>query len=100
MFGRYTQSDWTNTTLGTVTELGDVFFVQNTKNWQVSHSVPIGSGLVNQLRVGFVGARANQHGFTAPASDIAAAGLTGVFDSLDDEQRTYPAVGFGGTGWS
>jgi hypothetical protein len=98
VFGRYTQTDWTNTTLGTVTELGDVFFVQNTKNWQVSHSLPIGSSLVNQFRVGFVGARANQHGFTAPASDIAAAGLTGVFDNLDDEQRTYPAVGFGGTG--
>jgi Carboxypeptidase regulatory-like domain len=98
VFGRYTQTDWTNTTLGTVTELGDVFFVQNTKNWQVSHSLPIGSGLVNQFRVGFVGARANQHGFTAPQSDIDAVGLTGVFDNLDDEQRTYPAVGFGGTG--
>ena len=98
VFGRYTQSDWTNTTLGTVTELGDVFFVQKTKNWQVSHSLPISANLVNQLRIGFVGARANQHGFTAPASDIAAAGLTGVFEGLDDEQRTYPAVGFGGTG--
>jgi hypothetical protein len=98
VFGRYTQSDWTSTTLGTVTELGDVFFVQETKNWQVSHSLPVGSNLVNQLRVGFVGARANQHGATAPASDIASVGLTGVFDNLDDEQRTYPAVGFGGTG--
>ncbi|MGH9309615.1 MAG: carboxypeptidase regulatory-like domain-containing protein [Vicinamibacterales bacterium] len=98
VFGRYTQSDWTNTTLGTVTDLGDVFFVQETKNWQVSHSVPVGSNLVNQLRVGFVGARANQHGFTAPDSDIASVGLTGVFENLDDEQRTYPAVGFGGTG--
>jgi len=98
VFGRYTQADWTNTTLGTVTELGDVFFVQETRNWQVSHSVPIGSNFVNQMRVGFVGARANQHGFTAPVSDIAAAALTGVFDNLNDEQRTYPAVGFGGTG--
>ena len=75
VFGRYTQSDWTNTTLGTVTELGDVFFVQDTKNWQVSHSVPIGSSLVNQLRVGFVGARANQHGFTAPASRYLGGGI-------------------------
>jgi hypothetical protein len=96
VFGRYTQTDWTNTALGTVTELGDIFFVQNTKNWQVSHSLPIASNLVNQFRVGFVGARANQHGFTAPQADIAAAGLTGVFDNLDDEQRTYPAIGFGG----
>lgn len=98
VFGRYTQSDWTNTTLGTVNELGDVFFVQETTNWQVSHSLPLGSTLVNQFRIGFVGARANQHGFTAPVADIAAVGLTGVFDTLDDEQRTYPAIGFGGTG--
>jgi hypothetical protein len=96
VFGRYTQTDWTNTALGTVNELGDVFFVQNTKNWQVSHSMPIRSNLVNQFRIGFVGARANQHGFTAPQADIDAAGLTGVFDTLNDEQRTYPALGFGG----
>jgi hypothetical protein len=97
VFGRYTQSDWTNTALGSVTELGDIFFVQNTRNWQVSHSVPIASNLVNQFRVGYVSARANQHGFTAPQADIDAVGLTGVFDTLDDEQRTYPAIGFGGT---
>jgi hypothetical protein len=98
VFGRYTQTDWTNTAIGTVTELGDVFFVQKTKNWQVSHSLPIGSTLINQFRIGYVGARADQHGFTAPQADIDAAGLTGVFTNLPDEQRTYPAIGFGGTG--
>jgi hypothetical protein len=98
VFGRYTQTDWTNITLGTVTELGDNFFVQKTRNWQVSHSLPIGATLINQLRIGYVGARADQHGFTAPQADIDAAGLTGVFQNLPDEQRTYPAIGFGGTG--
>ena len=62
----------------------------------MSHSLPISSNLVNQFRIGYVGARANQHGFTAPQADVDAAGLTGVFDNLDDEQRTYPALGFGG----
>jgi hypothetical protein len=98
VFGRYTQTDWTNNTPGTVTELGDNFFVQKTKNWQVSHSLPIGSTLINQFRIGYVGARADQHGFTAPQADIDAVGLTGVFQNLPDEQRTYPAIGFGGTG--
>jgi Carboxypeptidase regulatory-like domain len=98
VFGRYTQTDWTNITLGTVTELGDNFFVQKTKNWQVSHSLPVGSTLVNQFRIGYVGARADQHGFTAPQADIDAVGLTGVFEDLPDEQRTYPAIGFGGMG--
>jgi hypothetical protein len=98
VFGRYTQTDWTNITLGTVTELGDNFFVQKTRNWQVSHSLPIGATLINQLRIGYVGARAEQHGFPSPPADIDAAGLTGVFQNLPDEQRTYPAIGFGGTG--
>jgi hypothetical protein len=98
VFGRYTQTDWTNITLGTVTELGDNFFVQKTRNWQVSHSLPIGASLINQFRIGYVGARADQHGFTAPQADIDAAGLTGVFQNLPDDQRTYPAIGFGGTG--
>ena len=98
VFGRYTQTNWENITLGTVTELGDNFFVQKTRNWQVSHSLPIGATLVNQFRIGYVGARADQHGFTAPQADIDAAGLTGVFQNLPDEQRTYPAIGFGGTG--
>jgi hypothetical protein len=97
VFGRYTQTDWTNTSLSTVTELGDIFFVQKTRNWQVSHSLPISSSLVNQFRIGYVGARADQHGFTAPQADIDAVGLTGVFTDLSDDQRTYPAIGFGGT---
>ena len=98
VFGRYTQSDWVNTAIGSVTELGDVFFVQDTKNWQVSHAVPLRSNLVNQFRIGFVGARANQHGFTAPEADITALGLTGVFENLEDDLRSYPGLGFGGVG--
>src|SRR4029450_8568138 len=86
VFGRYTQTDWTNTAIGTVTELGDVFFVQKTKNWQVSHSLPIGSTLINQFRIGYVGARADQHGFPAPQADIDAAGRTGVFNNTPREQ--------------
>ena len=98
VFGRYTQTDWTNIALGTITELGDIFFVQKTRNWQVSHSMPISSNLVNQFRIGYVGARADQHGATAPQADIDAVALTGVFTDLSDDQRTYPAIGFGGTG--
>src|SRR5207237_3493623 len=98
VFGRYTQTNWTNTNLGTVNELGDIFFVQRTNIWQGSHSMPISATLVNQFRVGYIGATANQNGFTAPLGDVQAAGLTGVFDNLTDEQRSYPALGFGGTG--
>jgi Carboxypeptidase regulatory-like domain len=96
VFGRYTDTDYTNTIIGNTTEMGDVFFVQKTRNWQVSHSLPIGSNIVNQSRFGYVGATAIQHGATAPQSDIDPLQLTGVFTGLTDDQRTYPAVGFGG----
>ncbi len=98
VFGRYTQSDYTNTAIGNTTNLGDVFFVQKTKNWQVSHTIPFSSNFVNQFRFGYVEAGAVQHGATAPQSDIDPLNLTGVFTGLPDDQRSYPAVGFGGVG--
>ncbi|MCC7154238.1 MAG: TonB-dependent receptor [Bryobacterales bacterium] len=98
VFGRYTTTDWTNTSVQNTTELGDVFFVQKTKNWQVSHTVPINPNLVNQFRIGWVEAVANQYGATAAQADIDALKLTGVFTNLNDQQRSYPAVGFGGVG--
>ncbi len=98
VFGRFTSSDYTNTAIGNTTEIGDVFFVQKTKNWQISHTIPFNSNLVNQFRFGYVEASAVQHGATAPQSDIDPLKLTGVFTGLPDDQRSYPAVGFGGVG--
>lgn len=98
VFGRFTNSDWTNVSVQNTTELGDVFFVQKTRNWQISHSVPFTSTLVNQFRIGFVEAEANQYGVSAPQSDIDPLKLTGVFTNLNDQQRSYPAIGFGGVG--
>ncbi|MGH9338984.1 MAG: TonB-dependent receptor domain-containing protein [Acidobacteriota bacterium] len=98
VFGRYTDTDYTNTIVRNTTELGDVFFVQKTRNWQVSHSLPLGASFVNQFRFGYVGATANQHGATADPADIEPLKLTGVFKDLGDDQRSYPAVGFGGVG--
>lgn len=98
VFGRYTNSDYTNTSVQNTTELGDVFFVQKTKNWQVSHTIPFGANLVNQFRFGYVEALAVQRGVTAPQSDIDPLNLTGVFTGLPDEQRSYPAVGFANFG--
>ena len=98
LFGRYTSSDYTAITLGNTTNLGDVFFVQETENWQVSHTAPIGANFINESRFGYVRALANQHGATADQGDIDAVALSGVFDNLNDDQRSYPSVGFGGNG--
>ena len=66
----FTNTDYTNTSVGNTTELGDRFFVQKTRNWQVSHSLPFGANLVNQFRFGHVEATADEHGPAAPQSDI------------------------------
>jgi len=43
VFGRFTNTDYNNISVQNTTELGDVFFVQKTRNWQVSHTWPISS---------------------------------------------------------
>ncbi len=98
VYGRFTNSDYTNTSAGNTTELGDRFFIQKTRNWQVSHTMPLGASLVNQFRLGYIEARADENGPAAPQSDIDALQLTGVFTGIPDVQRTYPAVGFAGVG--
>ncbi len=35
-------------------DIGDTLFVQNTKNWQVSHTWPIKNNVVNVFRFGRV----------------------------------------------
>jgi hypothetical protein len=98
VYGRFTNSDYTNTAAGNTTELGDRFFIQKTRNWQISHTMPFRANLVNQFRLGYVEARADENGPAAPQSDVDALQLTGVFTGIPDVQRTYPAVTFAGTG--
>ncbi len=98
LMGRYTESDYNNITLGSVTELGDNNFNQKTRNWQVSHTLPISGALVNVARLGYIRATALQFGVAAPQADVEALRLTGVFTDLPDIQRMYPAVGFAGAG--
>src|SRR5262245_17004616 len=98
VFGRFTDTNYTNTQVNGANEITDVFFVQKTRNWQVSHSWPVGTNLVNQFRFGYIGATANQHGSTGDPADVAALKLTGVFTGLDDDQRSLPGIAWGGVG--
>jgi hypothetical protein len=98
VFGRFTNTDYTNTGVGNTTELGDRSFIQQTRNWQVSHTIPIGANLVNQFRLGYIEARADEHGPAALQADIDALRPTGVFTGIPDVQRTYPGVVFAGVG--
>ncbi len=93
VFGRFTKTTFTNISSGSINELGDVAFDQDSTNWQLTHTWVVRTNLVNNFRFGRVKATANQ-GAAIPAdeADISALGLTGVFTNLSDPQRAYPRI--------
>ncbi|MEP6593054.1 MAG: TonB-dependent receptor, partial [Acidobacteriota bacterium] len=93
---RLTQSMYNNRTNSNLQEIGDRVFVQDTTNWQVSHTWALRANLVNQLRIGRVTARADQKGIPCTQSDVDTLQLTGVFTSIPDDQRECPSVGIFG----
>lgn len=103
-FFRYTRTTFDNETGGNaIWEGGRRVFEQDTTNWQVSHTWPFESNIVNVFRLGRVDARADQHGIACPQDQVAALGLTGIFDPIPDVQRECPTIafrsgGFAGTG--
>ena len=101
LFFRYTDTAYENTTASNTIDLGNRVFVQDTTNWQVSHSWPILNTLVNQFRLGRVEARADQKGIACPQSDVDFLNASGVFTSIPDDQRECPSIamlGYSGTG--
>ena len=100
-FFRYTKTSYENRNASNVIDAGDRVFVQDTNNWQVSHSWPIKNTLVNQFRIGRVDARADQKGIPCPQGDVDFLGVTGTFTDIPDDQRECPSIamtGFSGTG--
>lgn len=93
---RFTKSMYDNRTTANLQEIGDRVFVQDTTNWQVSHTWALRANLVNQLRIGRVTALADQKGIACPQSDVDALQLSGVFTSIPDDQRECPSVGIFG----
>jgi Carboxypeptidase regulatory-like domain len=101
VFFRYTNTTYENTTSSNLIEIGDRVFVQDTHNWQVSHSWPMRNTVVNQFRMGRVDARADQHGIPCPQADVDFLNVTGVFTGIPDNQRECPSIGintYDGTG--
>jgi hypothetical protein len=100
-FVRYTDTSYENTSAGNMIDFGNRVFVQDTQNWQVSHSWVAQSNLVNQFRIGRVDARADQHGIACPQADVDFLNPTGVFQDIPDDQRECPSIamqGYSGTG--
>lgn len=108
VFARGTQSNYAvNTFSGQIAAtpaFAENFFVEDTINWAVSHTLTIGPSKVNQFRFGYLRATANQGGYPANSADISALQFSGVFTNLTPAQRVYPTValgnGFAGVGGS
>ena len=96
VFFRYTNTTYENTTSSNIIEAGDRVFVQDTQNWQVSHSWPILNNVVNQFRMGRVDARADQHGIACAQADVDFLTVSGVFTGIPDNQRECPSIGMNG----
>ena len=60
VFGRFTKTTFNNIATGSVSDLGDTAFEQDSTNWQLSHTWVVHSNLVNNFRLGRVKATANQ----------------------------------------
>jgi hypothetical protein len=102
-FARWTKTTYDNESFGTISTGGTAgwaggnrVFVQETENWQVSHTWPIHSNVVNVLRVGHLTARADQKGEPCPEAWVDQLQLTGIFTGIPDDQRECPWLSFGG----
>jgi hypothetical protein len=79
-FVRYTDTKYENRqTTGNILDISDQIFIQNAKNWQLSHTWPIHSNLVNSFRFGRVWADAPLKPIACPQSIIDTLNNTGLF---------------------
>jgi len=92
VFFRFTNATYKNQTGSSPSgAFGDAIFQEQSRSWQVSHSVPLGSKMVNSFRFGHLDPIANQGGIPAPASAVAAMQISGVF-SPAAFYRLYPTL--------
>ncbi len=96
LFVRYTNTTYENSTASNMIDAGNRVFVQDTTNWQVSHSWPIANNIVNQFRLGRVDARADQQGIACAQADVDFLRLSGTFTSIPDAQRECPSIAING----
>jgi hypothetical protein len=95
VFFRFTDATYSNQGAYNSGDLihGYEIYLQDEKSWTVSHTINLGTSMVNNFRFGHLSANAPQGGPAPPpevASDLA---LTGTFKTFSALQETYPNVG-------
>jgi hypothetical protein len=94
IFGRGTYASYSNTSFnGSLSQpQGDLGFVETSKSWMVSHTVPLGHNNVNNFRFGYLKAIANQGAPAPPTAAISTLALTGTFTSFAGGQASWPNI--------
>jgi hypothetical protein len=93
VFFRYTKAEYGLQTASTTSvPAGLNLFSENSNSWEISHTISLGSSIINNFRFGNLSATVIQGDTPAPQSDVAALGLTGVFTNLPNYARGYPTV--------
>jgi hypothetical protein len=93
VFFRYTKANYPLETASTTSiPAGLNIFTENSTSWEISHTIPLGRSIINNFRVGSLGATVIQGDSPAPQSDVDALGLTGVFTNLPNYARGYPTI--------
>jgi hypothetical protein len=93
VFFRYTKANYGLETASTVSiPAGLNIFNEDSTSWEISHTIPLGHNIINNFRVGYLGATVIQGDSPAPQSDVDALGLTGVFTNLPNYARGYPGI--------
>jgi hypothetical protein len=95
VFFRFTDATYSNQGSYNSGDLihGYEIYLQDEKSWTVSHTVNLGTSMVNNFRFGHLSANAPQGGIAPTADAVSQLALTGTFKKFDALQETWPNVG-------
>jgi Carboxypeptidase regulatory-like domain len=98
VFFRYTTATYDNTNInGSVTipyGIGD--FSEKSESWMISHTKNIGQRMVNNFRFGRLEPISIQGGNPITPGQVAALGITGIYQNLPAPARLFPTIMFSG----
>jgi hypothetical protein len=93
VFFRYTKA---NITFDNPQNLSPTFsvnqFTEDTTSWTISHTISLGSRIVNNFRFGYLHATAIQGAPATSSSAISALNVAGIFSNLPTYARGFPTI--------
>ena len=93
VFGRFTYAKYQNSVQSQSTlDYGLLTQYETQKTWAISHTISLGTSMVNNFRFGYLDAQAPQGAPAPPTDAISALGETGVFQTFSALQQTWPSI--------